>query len=152
MHSSNAYNKTHCIQGGETWCSNRLQIVRIRNIPRLFPNRQLKSYLGEYTGFKFAFNKSWMKSELIPRRWVRRRVSRLALGRRSETAEAQLSQQHSTINWSSGSRFGSADIQRLHFGDYFVGPIQNILSEKNMQSWLLFCLTCGLRYSKVNIT
>ena len=98
-----------------------------------------------------------MKSELIPRRWVRRRVSRLALGRRSETTEAQLSQQHSTINWSSGSRFGSADIQRLHFGDYFVGPIQNILSEKNMvktslQSWLLFCLTCGLRYSKVNIT
>ena len=93
-----------------------------------------------------------MKSELIPRRWVRGRVSRLALGRRSETTEAQLSQQHSTINWSSGSRGGSADIQRLHFGDYFVGPIQNILSEKNMQSWLLFCLTCGLRYSKVNIT
>ena len=85
--------------------------------------------------------------------------SRLTLDRRSETTEAQLSRQHLTTNWSSGSRFclGQHGYSAPAFWRLFVGPIQNILSEKNMaktslQSWLLFCLTCGLRYSKGNLT
>ena len=64
-----------------------------------------------WLGFKVAFNKSWMKLELIPRRWVRRRVSRLALDRRSETTEAQLSQ-HSNTQQSIG-RPGLGSVARI---------------------------------------